>query len=219
MAKCISFAPDRKEEIFSILIKALRSGQVVAIPTETYYGLAVDPFEEQALERLFRLKRRPASKPVPVIIGKREQLTLLVQKISESHRLLIERFWPGPLTLLFWAKPGLPDLLTGKAKKVAVRLTSHPLAQELAAVFGPLTATSANLSGASPAVKAEEVLRELPDVDLVLDAGVCPGKVPSTLLDLTVDPPQILREGRVTKDELCTFLPQIALEKRKCPRP
>lgn len=209
MAEIIPFSPQKKEQILLKATQALKKGQIVAIPTETYYGLATNPFAPEALQRLFQLKGRPLKKPVPILIARQEQLWLLAREISPLHRIFMERFWPGPLTLIFFARPDLPSLVTGGTGKVAVRLTSHPLAQELAALFGPITGTSANLSGNPPAIEAKEILDSLPEVDLILDAGPCPGGAPSTILDLTVDPPEVLRPGKITQEEIQALFRQL----------
>ena len=201
MSRLISLRELEEGVVIKEVIKVLEAGLVVAIPTETYYGLAADPFNPQALKRLFALKRRPPEKPVLLLLGSLEQLDLLATSIPPWAEELISRFWPGPLTLVFQARKDLLPWLTGDTGKVALRLTSHPLARKIALAFGPVTGTSANLSGQPPARSAQEVAESLAP-DLIVDAGPTEGGAPSTIVDVTVFPPKILRPGKVSREEL-----------------
>ncbi len=185
-----------------------QQGGIVAFPTETSYGLAVDPFKQQALEGLFVLKERPKEKPVLVVINHLDQLNLLVNEIPDIFKPLMERYWPGPLTLIFPATSGLPSLLTGETKTVGVRLTSHPLAaQFIDAVGGPVTATSANLSGITPCVRAEEVRSSFKvGLDFVLDGGPTTGGPASTILACFGDVVWLVRDGAVPFREVQEIL-------------
>jgi len=175
----------------------LRSGGVVAFPTETYYGLAVDPFNQAAVSRLFALKGRSPDKPVLLIIDNSSQLARLVAEIPPPFPLLMERFWPGPLTLVFPAAQSLPAMLTGSRGTIGVRVSSNPVAQKLVKAFGrPITATSANFSGQPAAVAADGVFAQLgPEVDGVLDGGLTPGGQGSTLLGYQEGKICLLRAG------------------------
>ncbi|NPA49586.1 MAG: threonylcarbamoyl-AMP synthase, partial [Thermodesulfobacteria bacterium] len=202
MAKIISLA-ENQEEALRAALKALKEGKVVVIPTETFYGLAVDCQNEEALKRLFALKRRPEEKPVLLLVGDLAQLEEVVREITPLARKLIAAFWPGPLTLVLEARPGLSSFLTAGTGKVAVRLSSHPVPRRLALSFGrPITGTSANLSGKPPARSVAEVLAQLPGVDLVLDAGVLPARAPSTIVDASGEAPVLLREGEIPWAEI-----------------
>ncbi len=174
--------PPSAEERRAALV--IRQGGVVAFPTETYYGLAVDPFNDQALARLFRLKQRPLTKPVLVLIKAVSGLERLASGIPPQFKPLMARFWPGPLTLIFPARPGLSPLLTAGTGTVGVRLSSHPQARRLAALAGgAITATSANLSGQPPAAGEAEVLRQFgAELDYLLAGGDTAGGQPSTVL-------------------------------------
>jgi len=165
-------------------LSVLKEGGVVAFPTETYYGLAVDPFNREALSRLFALKRRPPDKPVLTLIKDRDQLPLLARAVPERYWPLMEALWPGPLTLIFEALPSLPLILTGYTGTIGVRISSHPIARQLVAAAGqPLTATSANYSGHPPAATPDEVVDQLGfDVDLVLQGGATTGGPGSTII-------------------------------------
>lgn len=182
----------------------LRTGGIVAYPTETYYGLGVDPFNDQALTRLFQVKNRPAVKPVLVLVADRDQIALLAHEISPTARLLMDRFWPGPLTLVLPARPDLSPLLTGGTGTVGIRLSPDPLATALLRAFGaPLTATSANRSGRDPAVTAGEVQAAFGnEVGLILDGGPTPGRTGSTLVGVSGSRVTCIREGRVSFAEV-----------------
>ena len=177
----------------------VRRGGVVAFPTETYYGLAVDPFQPAALERLFAVKLRPADLPILVLVSGPEQLGLLAASVPPLFSVLIDRFWPGPLTLVCPARADLPTRLTGNTGTVGVRRSPLAAANRLiAACGGPLTATSANLSGQPPAVTAAEAFALFGDsVDLVLDGGATPGGQGSTLVGVRAGRLCCLREGVV----------------------
>ncbi|MDZ7641208.1 MAG: L-threonylcarbamoyladenylate synthase [Desulfurivibrio sp.] len=186
----------------ALLTKAaavIAAGGVVAFPTETYYGLAVDPFNAAALQRLFTVKQRPDDKPILTLVAERQMLSRLVSRVPAPYEGLMDAFWPGPLTLIFAARPELPPDLTAHSGTVGVRISSHPTARALAAACGgPITATSANLSGRPAAVSAAEVAAQFTaGIDLILDGGSTPGGVGSTLVGLVNDELQVLREGVV----------------------
>lgn len=178
----------------------LRAGGIVAYPTETYYGLGVDPFNEQALARLFKVKNRPSVKPVLVLVADRGQVALLAREISGAALRLMDRFWPGPLTLVLPARSELSPFLTGGTGTVGVRLSPHPAALSLLQAFAaPLTATSANRSGQDPAVTAGEVQTAFgSEVDLILDGGKTPGKKGSTLVGVSGSQVTCIREGCIS---------------------
>lgn len=184
----------------------LRAGGVVALPTETVYGLAVNALDPDALDKLFRLKERPRDKPVLVLIGDRTQLGAVAAAVSPRAERLIERFWPGPLTLLLPAAPDLPELLMGEGRKVGVRVPSHPVALRLArAVPFPITGTSANPSGTGSLRTAGEVAARLAPAggpDLILDAGELPPSLESTVVDVTGSGLTVVRAGAVSTETL-----------------
>jgi L-threonylcarbamoyladenylate synthase len=180
------------------------SGGIVAFPTESFYGLAVNASDENAIGRLFKIKKRLYNMPVLVLIPSLEYLKGYVADVPEIALRLIGRFWPGGLTLLFKAGSGISPLLTVDTRKIGVRISSHPLAAALArAVDSPITGTSANISGKPGCVTAKEVYSSLGrDVDLILDGGETKGGKGSTILDVTVDPPEIIREGMISREQL-----------------
>lgn len=181
---------------------ALREGKVVAYPTESVYGLGVDPFNASALEALYSVKERDHSNPVLIIISSLDQLMRLIQKITPATQNAIDHFWPGPLSMLFPAKAELSELLLGSHDKVCVRHTSHPVASALCKVFdGPIISTSANLYSENPAQNAQEI--NLPGVAICIDGGEA-NNTPSTVFD--PDTGTVLREGAITRVELANAL-------------
>jgi L-threonylcarbamoyladenylate synthase len=195
-------------EVIQEAAQVIHEGGVVAVPTESFYGLAVHALDEKAIGRLFAVKRRREDNPVLILIPSKEGLSSYVTEVYEKGRKLMERFWPGGLTMVFFAGPILPRSLTAGTGKIGVRLSSHPVPTELArAVGAPITGTSANRSGRPSCSTAEEVMEALgEDIDLILDGGKTAGGKGSTVLDVTTDPPVVLREGIVSRNELSPFL-------------
>lgn len=187
---------DNLREALDRSLSVLEEGGVVAYPTETFYGLGVKYDLEQALHNLYTLKRRPRDKAMPLIIGSAEQLPLLTDSVSAAARELIRRFWPGPLTIIFEARRGLPEYIVSGGR-VAVRVPGESFALELArASRFPITATSANISGMPPADTARLVLDYFGDgVDIVVDAGKTKGLLPSTIVDAAGEELKVLRHG------------------------
>jgi len=180
-------------------VAVLNDGGVVAFPTETYYGLAVDPLNPMALKHLFALKQREISKPILTLVDDRESLFSLVQDIPSLYEPLMKEFWPGPLTLIFPARVNLPTLLTAGTSTIGVRQSSHPFARQLLRAFGrPLTATSANISGRAAAVDAHEVKAQFGSrIDMIFDGGSTPGINGSTIIGLANDGLKCIREGAI----------------------
>ena len=197
LLKIDSRNPDRKK--IAAAVAVLKEGGVIAYPTETFYGLGADAFNKAAVEKVFTIKGRGFDNPVSVIIDDESALNTLVTEIPEKARILMKRFWPGPLTIVFRAAPSVSARLTANTGKIGVRISSHPIAALLARELGaPLTATSANLSGRKEAVSAAGVKESLGDLpDLIIDGGETPGRPGSTILDVTVFPFRILREGAI----------------------
>jgi L-threonylcarbamoyladenylate synthase len=192
------------ETAFSEAGKILLSGGLVAYPTESFYGLAADANNETAIKRLFNAKKRSSGSPVLILIPAVEVLDKYVHHIPPTAMKLIKKFWPGGLTLVFEAGPDISPLLTSGTGTIGIRLSSHPVATALTRAIGaPISGTSANLSGEPPCRNADEVRRSLGNaVDLILDGGETQGVVGSTVLDVSVEPPRILRQGMVSQDEI-----------------
>jgi L-threonylcarbamoyladenylate synthase len=186
----------------------LLSGGLVAFPTESFYGLAVNAMNEEAIRRLFRVKRRSMDRPVLILVHNEHALFRYVEHIPDLARNLIQRFWPGGLTLVFQAGAAISPLLTGGTGKIGIRLSSHPVATALArSIDGPITGTSANISGRPACRNPEEVYQCLGnEIELILDGGATNGGKSSTIVDITLDRPEILREGIISRDQLKEFL-------------
>lgn len=187
-------------------VRVLREGGLVAFPTETFYGLGANALDPEAVARVFRAKGRPSDKPLLVLVDSLEMAGRVAAEIPAVARRLAARYWPGPLTLILPARPEVPGSLTAGTRTVGVRISGHPLARALVRAAGiPVTAPSANPHGGASPRTAGEVLAGLGDrLDLVLDGGPSPGGPPSTVLDVTVIPPRVLRAGAVplTVEEL-----------------
>lgn len=195
----LSLTEDAREEVITETLNVLKDGGIVAYPTESFYGLGVDAFNENAIKKLFDIKKRPPDKPVPIIVGSKEILKSIVKSIPQEAESLIERFWPGALTIVFEAIDTLPEMLIAGTGKIAVRIPGDSFALKLAiAADFPITATSANLSGMPPAQEPIEVINYFGEaIDLVVDGGKTPGEKPSTIVDVTATPIKVLRDGRV----------------------
>jgi L-threonylcarbamoyladenylate synthase len=189
-------------------VEILRSGGVVAYPTETFYGLGVNALNEEAVKKIYAIKKRDFSQPLLILIPHRGLLPHYVKDVPEDALMLIERFWPGPLTLIFSASPHLPSVLLGEANKIAIRVSSHPIAQALTNELNfPITSTSANVSGAQSPFTSDEVSFQLGNkIDLLIDGGRTPGEKPSTIIDVTISPPRLVREGAITYRKILEFL-------------
>ena len=185
-------------------VDLLRRGGVVAIPTDTLYGLAADPLDEGAVRRIFRLKGRPAGNPIPLLLSDPEDLHRWAVRIPESARRLTDRLWPGPLTLVLRRSEEVPDVVTGGGNTVGLRVPDHTVPRSISRLLGaPLTGTSANRTG-SPGLSTPHAVRcELSgEVDFVVDGVSGQDGRPSTVVDLSGDRPRILRRGAVSAAEI-----------------
>jgi len=191
---------------FNEIVSLLRNGGVVAFPTDTAYGLGTDPFNPIAIERIFEIKGRPETKPILLLVDSVTMAETVIERSDIFYRVA-ERFWPGPLTIVTAAAPSLPAKLTAGTQTIGVRWPVASFATTLAEKFGqPITATSANRSGFPGAITSDEVRQQLGDsVDVLIDGGTLPARGGSTVLDLTSDPPLVLREGPVSYEILAEF--------------
>ena len=196
------------EETLSEATRILLEGGIVAFPTETFYGLGVDAHQEAGVEKIFLIKGRNVRNPVSVIVDSEREVIPLVEAIPEAARILMQKFWPGPLTLVFSAASSVSSHLTGGSGKIGIRVSSHTVARLLAKrIAGPLTATSANLSGGQECTTAADVIHLFGDrLDAIIDGGPTPGGIGSTILDITVTPPLVLRAGVVSLTEILASL-------------
>ncbi len=200
----LSFQGSASERVIAESLNILKNSGVIAYPTESFYALGVLATDEIAIRKLFELKKRPAEKPLPIIVGSIEILRSIVKSVPAQAESLMEKYWPGPLTIIFEAKDNVPPLLTGGTGKVAARIPGKGPALDLAAaVRAPITATSANPSTKPPAEEPIRVADYFGDsLDLIIDAGRTPGGKPSTIVDVTVEPPGILRKGSISLDSI-----------------
>ena len=194
------------ERDFNWILGVLDQGGVIGYPTDTAYGLGADPFNVSAVERIFRVKERPETKPVLLLVNSISMVERIAQP-SDVFRTVAERYWPGPLTLVLPAQPVVSGLVTAGTGTIGVRWPVAPFAMRLIeARQCPLTGTSANKSGSPSPVTADEVSEQLGEtIDLLVDGGELPFRSGSTLLDISSDPPVLLREGPVRLESLREF--------------
>jgi len=185
-------------------ISVLRQGGLVAFPTDTVYGLGACASLRQAVERVYRVKRRPRNMAFPLLLAHTSQIGEVADSVPQIAWLLVRNFLPGALTLVLHKSSSVPDVITGGGITVAVRIPAHPVPVALAEGLGaPIVGTSANLSGKPSALTADEVYSQLGDkIDLVIDGGRCPGGRESTVVDVTGEVPVVLREGAISREEL-----------------
>ena len=188
-------------------IDAVLRGGVVAFPTDTFYGLAADPRSSAAVRRIFEIKERPQDQPIPLIAADLDQVRAHVGSLSVLAERLADAFWPGPLTLIISASTELCQEVHLGTSRVAVRVPDHAIARALAAGVGcAVTSTSANISGAPPAVALDDVVASLGDrIDAAVDGGRLTGGLPSTIVDTTGVTPVLIRPGAVAWDRVLKF--------------
>jgi len=189
-------------------MSVIRQGGIVVYPTETFYGLGGHPELAGAIEKIYRIKRRDLRKPLSLIAADVRAVRRSVASWPPAAERLASAFWPGPLTLVLPASPIFPPALLGQSEKIGLRISSHPVSQLLAAgVGGVLIATSANLSGQPPCRRLEDLeIDVISQVDAIIDGGDTAGQAPSTVVDVTAVPAQLLREGAIPWQAISQFL-------------
>lgn len=193
-------------QAISKAVETIKCGGTIAFPTDTVYGLAVDPFNPQALNRIYAIKERSIEKAIPVLIGDIQQIEMLVSEVIEPARKLTDAFWPGPLTLILPKAANIPDDLS-PYPTIGIRMPKHEFTLRLLQATGPLATTSANISGDSNPTTCEDVIKQIGGrIDLLINGGKTPGAVPSTVIDLTGKPLKLLREGPISRTDLCALL-------------
>lgn len=203
-----SKAPSEAPENLAAAVEALKRGDVIVFPTETLYGLGADTLNDAAVEKVFRLKGRDPRSPIPVLVADQEMLHTLVAKVPMTAQKLMDRYWPGPLTLVLPGRKNIPKPLCNPTGGVAVRISSQPNATLLVNGLGrPLTATSANPSGKEPARTLQVAKNYFADrVDVFVDGGTLTSKSGSTVVEVMEDSIKIIREGEISGSELRQFL-------------
>ena len=188
--------------------KILTADGVVIFPAQCLYGVAANALAPAAVEKVFQLKQRPKSNPILVLIRNKASLHHLVTDVPPAAEKIMDRFWPGGITLVFNAAPHISPRLTANTGKIGIRLPGHPVAKALTeSVDFPITGTSANLSGQPGCIRATDLPRSIvDDADLILDAGKAKGGTGSTILDVTCDPARVLRHGAVSEADIRSCL-------------
>ena len=189
-------------------LRLLQEGGVVAVPTDTLYGLAADAFNAEAIERVFAIKDRPEGLALPVLLTDFDQLQQVAEDVPRQLRIVAEAFWPGAMTLILKRNDALPPRLTAGNPTVAVRVPDHPVPRELARRMGrPITGTSANISGRPDPQTLEELGRQLGRrADMIVREGPIPAGTASTIVDLSGDSPRLIREGSVPFEDIAAIL-------------
>ena len=182
----------------------IRRGELVAVPTDTFYGIAADPFNLAAVDQIYRVKGRPETRALPILVNTVSQAIALSRDVPYTFHKLAAKFWPGPLTLLIEASTGVPLKITAHTGNVALRWPKSAIVNELINLTkGPITGTSGNISGQPACANAVELLEQLGDrLPLIIDAGETPGNLASTIVKLEGDDWEIMREGVVTEPEI-----------------
>jgi L-threonylcarbamoyladenylate synthase len=202
MPEILKIGDKNSEEI--VLTRAaeiIAHGGIIAYPTETFYGLGADATNEKAIQKIFAIKGRNFKNPISLIIGQTDNIYPLVQDVPQTAQKLMTAFWPGALTIVFLAANNVSPLLTAGSGKIGLRVSSHPGARGIIQrLKRPLTATSANLTGAPECTRASEVAEQIGDkIDAIIDLGNTPGTKGSTIVDVTCTPVAILREGAISR--------------------
>ncbi|MEN8245933.1 MAG: L-threonylcarbamoyladenylate synthase [Thermodesulfobacteriota bacterium] len=201
-------ARDPDPQMVAAAADLLKTGGLLIFPTTGLYGLGADALNPASVKKIFKIKQRDLSKPILVLVKDASELGRIAEKVPGAASALMNAFWPGALTIILEAHIELPDVLTGGTGKIGIRVPKHPVASALVNAFdGPITGTSANLSGqAGCSYVADLDPGVVQRVDIVLDAGPLKGGVGSTVVDATSDPPLVLREGAVSKQQLESVL-------------
>lgn len=210
MTQVLTVNPDAPEpDVIEAAADVLRRGGLVAYPTETVYGLAASAFIVDTVARVFEAKHRPYSQALPVQIADKSDIETLARDLPLVAYRLIDDFFPGPLTLVLRRLPTVSLTVTGGQNTIGLRMPDHPVALSVIRAFGaPVACPSANLTGRRSPMSAADVLEDLDGViDLVLDGGPTEDRIASTVLDLTTQPARLLREGKITRAELLSYLP------------
>jgi L-threonylcarbamoyladenylate synthase len=183
----------------------IRRGELVAIPTDTFYGIAADPFNLAAVDQIYRVKGRPETRALPILVNSMAQAGSLARDVPYNFHKLAAKFWPGPLTLLVEASTGVPLKVTAHTGNVALRWPKSPIVDALISlVEGPITGTSGNISGQPACSTAVELLEQLGDrITLIIDAGETPGNLASTIVKLEWDDWTVMREGVISEKSIC----------------
>lgn len=205
---------DIDENILRQAANIIKSGGLVAFPTETVYGLGANGLDEDAVKKIYIAKERPQDNPLILHVSSMDEVSRLVDKIPEEARLCMDKFWPGPLTIILNRSKLVPDIITAGLDSVAIRMPNNPIALKLIEVANtPIAAPSANTSGSPSPTKANHVIEDLNGkIDMIIDGGSAEVGLESTILDLTGDTPSILRPGGITLEQLRQVMPNVVVD-------
>jgi L-threonylcarbamoyladenylate synthase len=193
---------DLKEKDLDEIVTALRAGELVIFPTDTLYGIGADPFNESSVKKVFIAKNRPFDMPLSIAVSN-EKMMESVAVLNDSARKLIRAFLPGPLTIMLTKKPSIPDMLTAGSNQIGIRIPDHPIAIRLIDRFGPITATSANLLSHPDPVEASMAQKDLKGHAAVcIDCGKTKYNAPSTIVDVSDGPVELIRKGVISQEQL-----------------
>ena len=198
-----------ESSLVTYVAEKIRAGEVLGMPTDTFYGLAADPYNLHAVDRVYEIKTRSRHKPLSLLIESVDQAADIAWPVPEIFYLLARRFWPGPLTIIVKADPRLPLKVTANTGNVALRVPNAEVPLAIIRSAGlPITATSANLHGEMECTSAMEVRDQLGDcLPIIVDGGQAPGIMPTTIVDLTVDGTwRVLRHGAIPEEQLIELL-------------
>lgn len=211
MSKIYTINPrDPEPDVVSEAVFFLKQGEVVAYPTETFYGLGVDVTNEKAIKKLYELKRRDYSLPIAILVSDKPMLEEYADRVPEPANSLIKAFWPGPLTILFPAGRKISKSLTTNTGKIGIRISSHPVATAIVRGLGrPITTTSANLSGYPPSLNTKHIQKYFKDrIGCIIDGGESEPSRGSTVVDISDETMAIVRDGAVAPDKVIKIFQQ-----------
>ena len=212
---------EQNQKIYEQASDILKRGGLVAFPTETVYGLGADALDEEASAKIYAAKGRPSDNPLIVHIADTKALEELSCDVTAQAKLLAEKFWPGPLTMILKKSDCVPKSITGGLGTVAIRMPSHPVAAQLIRTSGVyIAAPSANISGKPSPTRGEHVIHDMKGrIDMIIDGGMVGMGLESTIIDVTVEPPMILRPGFITKEMLKEVIDQVETDKAILTKP
>lgn len=211
MPKTEIYALEDFETAVQAAVDTLITGKIAAFPTETVYGLGACISDENAVLNIYKAKGRIHEKPLSILISSAEDMKLIAEDVPEKAQKLAENFWPGPMTIILKKKANISDKITAGKKTVGLRIPAHPVALEIVRRTGPLACPSANKSDGKEPKSAADVLADLDGkIDLLIDGGETEIQEPSTIIDLTVTPPKILRRGGLDISEIIKCIGEVS---------
>ncbi len=211
MPKTEVYASEEFETAVDAAASVLRNGKIAAFPTETVYGLGACMTDEKAVLKIYEVKGRVSEKPLSILISSAEDMKLIAEEIPAKAQKLAETFWPGPMTIILKKKAEISDKITAGKETVGLRVPAHPVALEIVRRAGPLACPSANKSAGKEPKSAADVLADLDGkIDLLIDGGETEIQKPSTIIDLTVTPPKILRKGGLDISEIIKCIGEVS---------